>query len=164
MTLRFRGFHLASYRYPAIEATFSSSMHSWENLHFVGGWTWCDNPSDNSETTWTDEGLVSQVLNRKKPIGFAIPREAGDLDRWQARANAEGCAYRVLPKPRAPLGVVLGVAVPGKVGRVFDLAAVTHDYLAYLTAINVSRDAIERIVLGLEDLRSRDLSDFLDPS
>lgn len=151
-----RNSKMTRYRYPAVQSMFDSPMHSWDNLHFVGGWQWF--PYDQE-----GDLLVEQVGRGRKPVGFAYPRDPDDIGRWQSAASQLGCTFALLPSEHHARECDVGLAYPGVVGGLFDLDKLCADYRAYLGAAHVHPLVAERICDHLRGLRDRNLASFLDP-
>jgi len=178
------GHNLRSYKYPRVEVPFKSSMHSWRNLFFCGGYTISDIDEKN---LGTHELLLETVLANKKPIGFIVCYK-DEVDKFINRIKEvnnniqdknKQFIYHIntMPAWNKYVGpntfvlterVELAVACPGKVKEYFDLDKLIKSYELFHNKYkqfrkikNDERLLDEEDVHDILELKEHYLSDFL---
>lgn len=123
--------------YPKIERKFSHPAVNAENLRANG--------------RISDRAIVARVVGGLKPVGFL------DTEDRRVTRPVEEAGGRVYAASYGLLSVTMG----GRIGELFDLAALAADYRAWL----VEEKAATTLRLVLRELRKlapMDLRDFLD--
>ena len=115
---------LGAYSCPNIDIPFKSPMVRWWNLFYCGGWTIRD---ENDINLSSDDALLEAVLNKQKPIGFAIFKN-DRLDEIVERIKQAGLPYHIKPHFRLKDESFVCVCQKGTVGETLYIDAFLMTY------------------------------------
>ena len=153
-TLWLNGHEMVKYRFPKIQARFSSPLVSEDNLHLCGARSWT--PYAGGPWLDIDQTIVDRVLSGLKPVGFAGLTSAAWLQLVERRARASEVTTLTRPHAFPHVHCEIGLARPGTVGGTFDLEALEHDYRNYLAS--APAEAVAEAVGLIHALESRPIA------
>lgn len=159
-SLYINGYRAVTYRYPRIKPRFTSPLVNEDNLHLCGGWTW---PAFKREWPYkvSHPVIIERVIAGVKPLGEAAAREGGqeELEELQERAQAADLETLLERRNNSNFPWQLGVARRETFGELFDLVALTLDWVDYTRGLDAGYAA--DILELFRSVSGRPASDFL---